>query len=100
MSVLGGVAGLRRLGAHRGGDHGGPGLTVQPKPAVQLVADAEGVVEVEGDERGRNMPGEPFSGAYDPSPPVPPRGASVMPMDCRNSRSSALSRPTRSLPGV
>ena len=48
------------LGAHGGGDHGGLGFPVQTEPAVQLVADAERIVEVEGDERGRNVPGEAF----------------------------------------
>ena len=59
------AVGIVVLGVHGGGNHGGPRLPVQSKPAVQLVADAEGIVEVEGDERGRDMAGEAFDNDAD-----------------------------------
>ena len=58
MSVLGGVAGLGRLGAHGGGGHGGSRLAVQPEAPVELVANGERVVEIKRDEGGRDVAGE------------------------------------------
>ena len=48
------------LGVHGGGHHGGPGFPVQAESAVQLVADAESIFEVEEDERGRDVTGKAF----------------------------------------
>ena len=48
------------LSVHGGGHHGGPGFPVQTEPTVQLVADVEGIVEVESDQRSGDMPGETF----------------------------------------
>ena len=58
MSVLGGVAGLGRRGAHELGGKRGPLLPGEAEAPVQLVANGERIVEVERDERGRDVAGE------------------------------------------
>ena len=56
-SVAGGNA---VVGVQKGDNHGLLGLAIKPEPAIQIIANAEGIVDVEGDERGRNRSGEAF----------------------------------------
>ena len=48
------------LGLHGGGRHGGPGVPVVTEPSVEFVAKDKGIVQIERDERGRDMPGQAF----------------------------------------
>ena len=41
------------LGAHRGGNHGLPSLTLDSEPAVHLVADIESIIEGQRHKGGR-----------------------------------------------
>lgn len=45
------------LGMHGGDRHGGQGLPVKTE-AVESIANAESIVEVQGHQRGRDMPSE------------------------------------------
>ena len=44
------------LGAHRGGNHGGPGLAVVTDPSIQLVADLRHTVASHAVMSGENLP--------------------------------------------
>ena len=54
------AVGIVVLGVHGSGCHGGPSLAVVSEATVELVANGQGIVEVQRHQRGRDMAGETF----------------------------------------
>ena len=62
----GAALGIVVLGVHGGGSHGGPGLPVVSDASVQFIANRQCVIEVQRQQRGRDMAGEAFDDDADP----------------------------------